>query len=82
MVASADTVIISQLLAGMTAMLTGSREASEVRSAVSRCLDFGRELFKAGDIKKFSSSELFLTLVRAENNAVPHAGPGSTRSRC
>ena len=80
-VASPDAVVILQLLAGMVAMLTGSRDASEVSGAVSRCLGFGRELFDAGDMRKSSFSKLFLTPVRAGRDGAPNAGPLSTSFR-
>ena len=81
-VAYPDAVIIFQLLVGMTAMITGSRDASEVRSAMSRCLELGREFFNAENIQTSSSHELFLTLVREENDADPNAGPFSNPFRC
>lgn len=81
-VASPDAVVILQVLVGMAAMLTGSRDASEVRGAVSRCLGFGRELFDAGDIESSPSYELFLTQVRAGSDTDPNAGIFPNHLRC
>ena len=80
--ASPNTAVILQLLAGMAAMFTGSHDTSEVRGTVNQCLDFGRELFDAGDTQESFFSKLFLTSVHAGSDTDPNAGIFSNPFRC